>query len=72
MEPLAGFYVLFGILFDVLGAYLIVSNIISYKSIWNPKLRNMSDVFNQKIFRNDAKNRIIGKRNSKQTSMGRF
>jgi len=38
MEPLAGFYILLGLSFDVVGAYLLVSIIISFKSSWTPEL----------------------------------
>lgn len=38
MEPLVGFYILLGLFFDIIGAFLIVSNIITFRSSWTPEL----------------------------------
>ncbi len=38
IEPLTSFYILLGLTFDIIGAYLLVSIIISFKSSWTPEL----------------------------------
>ena len=38
VEPIAGFYILLGLFFDIIGAYLLVSIIVSFKSRWTSDL----------------------------------
>lgn len=50
MDPLAGFFVLFGLIFDVVGAILIISPIIFFKSNWNREMLEMKkDFFKEKM-----------------------
>ena len=45
MEPIAGFYILMGLLFDVIGAILIASTVIAYKTNWTPLLLEQNKRF---------------------------
>lgn len=38
LEPISGFFILLGLSFDIVGAFLIASAIIAFKSTWTPFL----------------------------------